>query len=89
MPKPIQAKEQLVDMTFPLKGIDLSGPFGAQATGTTPIGQNVRSFESGTSRARGGQRSGLAKYIAAQVNGAALIQELTYIVGVGYTPPGG
>ncbi len=86
--RPVQPKEQLIDLTFPVKGIDLSGAFGSQAQGTTPIGQNVRAYESGTARARGGQRPGLAKYIAAQVSGANVIQELNYVVGVGYTAPG-
>lgn len=93
----IPAEESFSDMKFPLAGIDLSAGFGMQKPrpmasgdygGTTPIGQNVRAYEPGTARARGGQRPGLKKYITTQVNGTALIQDIDVVVGVGYTPPG-
>lgn len=94
--KVLALPERPVDLHFPLCGIDRSmgfakqprrqGPDGQYAR-TTPVGQNVRAFVN--NRARGGQRAGLARYINAQVNGSALIQELRGISGVGYTAPGG
>jgi hypothetical protein len=87
--QPIAGQEQLVDMVFPVKGVDLSQAFGVQPQGTTPVGVNVRAYEPATARARGGARPGLSRYIPAQVGGSpALIQDLNYVVGVGYTPPG-
>lgn len=94
MPSP---GEQFADLKFPLCGIDLSRAYGQQQPrpmadgsygGTTPVGQNVRAYEPGTQRARGGQRPGLLKYILSQVSGQNPIQELNLVVGVGYTPPG-
>lgn len=79
--KPMAAKEQFADMTFPTKGVDVSAGFGMQRSGTTPTGQNVRAFEPGTFRARGGQRPGSSKYIAGQVSGANLVQEVGVTVG--------
>lgn len=95
--QPQQAQESFADLRFPLGGIDLSRGFNNQMPrplqngdygGTTPQGQNVRGYEPGTQRARGGQRPGLLKYIPGLVGAASLIQELNVVVGVGYTPPG-
>ncbi len=85
---PIPEKANYLDMPFPLDGIDLSMGYSMQKGGTTPIGQNVRGYEPLTNRSRGGSRPGLAKYVQSQVNGNAAIQELSVVVGVGYTPPG-
>ncbi len=72
MPQP----EVLKPMRFPLAGIDLSQAFFNQQprpiyTGeyarSTPIALNVRGYEPGTGRARGGSRPGLAKWIPAAV----------------------
>ncbi len=85
------------DMHFPLAGIDLSMGFDRQQprpvlsgvySRSTPVGTNVRAFDTLQSRARGGSRPMLSKYIAQQVQGPNLIQELAVVVGVGYTPPG-
>ena len=87
-----------VDLHFPLAGIDKSRGFDRQpnrqtADGqfarTTPAGVNVRAFDVRTGRARGGQRAGLDKYIAAQPSGRNAIQLLAAISGVGYSAPGG
>ncbi len=86
--QPIPPKDTFAPLPFPLRGIDISQAFGQQPQGTTPIGQNVRAYEAGTARARGGQRPGLARYINATVFGTSAIQELNYVVGTGYTPPG-
>lgn len=81
--------------TFPKAGIDLSQPFGRQpnrpvANGeyarTTPRAINVRGFEPGTNRTRGGQRSGIRKYLPDQVAGEEfIIQHLNTIVTTGGT----
>ncbi len=91
-------QEQLVELTFPRAGVDVSRAFATQqpaqlADGsyarTTAYALNVRTYEPLTNRARGGQRPGLFRYINARPNGNRLIQELVTLVGVGYTPPGG
>lgn len=97
MPADRQAPESFSDLRFPLGGIDLSRAFSQQMpramasgdyVGTTPEGQNVRAYDPGTMRARGGQRPGLKKYISGLVGTAHLVQELNLVVGVGYTAPG-
>ncbi len=99
MAKGIVAQEAFEDLSFPLAGIDVSRAFGKQMprpmqdgsyARTTPSGINVRAYEPSTNRARGAQRCGLSKYVAAQVGGSSgLIQCLHTLVGSGYTPPGG
>jgi hypothetical protein len=89
MPSNSTPPDTMKDMTFPTKGIDVSAGFTQQRSGTTPAGLNVRAFEPGTNRSRGGQRSGLSKLATTQVNGLNFIQELFTLVGVGYPPPGG
>lgn len=91
--------ESFVDMSFPKCGIDMSRGFSQQiprqlADGqygqTSVMGVNVRTYEPMTNRARGGQRSGLSKYIPLQGSGDDdFVQELACLVGVGYAPPGG
>lgn len=89
MPRPIPPQEKMTDLTFPVRGIDVSTGYTQQRSGTTPAGVNVRAFEPGTNRSRGGQRSGLSKYATTRANGLNFIQELFTLVGVGYPPPGG
>jgi hypothetical protein len=78
--KPILAQESFAELPFPSKGIDISRAFGSQQSGTTPVGVNVRAYEPGTSRNRGGSRPGLDKYIAGQLPTAGLVQELNTVV---------
>jgi hypothetical protein len=78
--QPIQAPEAMTDMPFPLQGIDVSCEFEQQPPQTTPVGKNVRGYEPGTMRARGGSRPGLSEYVPVRVNGANLIQHLNYVV---------
>jgi len=80
---------------FPAGGLDLTQPFDRQVprpmsngmyVRTTLLGQNVRGYEPGTSRMRGGQRPGLAKYVKSAVatdmggNGFS-VQGLNAIIG--------
>ncbi len=76
-----------MDMRFPIKGIDLSLAFSNQRPGTTPEGVNVRAYEPGTQRIRGGQRCGLSRYLASQPNGVTRYQELASLVTI--SSPGG
>lgn len=88
--------DNVIDLHFPKAGIDISQPFGRQpnrpvANGeyarTTPRAINVRGFEPISNRTRGGQRSGLRKYITSQVSGKDyVIQHLNTIVTVGGVP---
>src|SRR6266542_795342 len=75
-----ESKDKLIELPFPLHGIDLSMPVGDQRSGTTPIGENVRFYESLTQRGRGGSRAGISRYINAQVSGTNRIQMLDSIV---------
>lgn len=68
------------DVKFPAAGIDTSLEFDMQRDKTTREGENVRLFEPGTGRARGGSRPGHVRYIAGQVSGQNLIQHLAVIV---------
>ena len=61
-------QETFQDLTFPIRGMDSSGEFGAQRPGTTVVGKNVRGQDPATRRLRGGSRSGLGKYIREQVD---------------------
>lgn len=74
-----QSDEQLVDLTFPLSGIDVSTEFELQPQNTTPKGQNVRTYEALTQRGRGGVRPGLGRYIAQQPSGSNLLQDLNSV----------
>ncbi len=57
-----------ITLSFPLGGLDEYKSFTRQPEGTAPDVQNVRPHDPGTGRARGAQRSGLSKYLAAQLN---------------------
>lgn len=80
------------DLHFPKAGLDISQPYGRQpnravANGeyarTTPRAVNVRGYEPGTNRTRGGQRAGIRKYVDQQVAGEEfIIQHLNTIVTV-------
>lgn len=68
------------DVKFPAAGIDTSLEFDMQRDKTTREGENVRLFEPGTGRARGGSRPGHVRYKEGQVSGTNLIQHLAVIV---------
>ena len=78
--RPIQDSETFEDMPFPLNGIDVSVEYEMQPPQTTPKGINVRGYEPGTLRGRGGSRNGLIEYIPLQVSGTNVIQHLNYVV---------
>lgn len=91
-------QETLLELNFPLAGINVSTTFTDQdaaqlLTGdyakSTRFGKNVRGYDPVADRARGGSRNGIVRYIAQPVVAGWLIQELALLVGVGYSPPGG
>lgn len=93
----ITGRDQSVDFHFPLGGVDTSAAFDRQPARqtsfgyarTTPVGVNVRGFDSSTGRTRGATRPGLSRYVNATMNGANSIQCLDVVVGSGYSAPGG
>lgn len=82
----VASRQKTITIRFPMGGIDLSLGYNAQRPGTTPRGINVRTFDSGTNRARGGSRPGLTPFLGAgsteQVQLFNPIQSLTCIVWV-------
>lgn len=93
------SRETEQDIHFPRAGLDLSMPVYKQPARqlpsgeyvrTCPVGNNVRAYESGTQRSRGGSRPGLVKQWPNQVSGTEfIVQEMILTVGTGFTPPGG
>lgn len=67
-------------VVFPTAGLEKTCEFGRQPSNTAPDGQNVRSTETLTLRARGGSRAGLSRYINDLVNGASVVQHLNILV---------
>jgi hypothetical protein len=57
---------KLIDLPFPVRGMNAEDAFGTQVPGTTPLGVNVRLFEPSTDRARGGSRPGLIRLVQNQ-----------------------
>lgn len=78
--KELKPGEQLEEMLFPEKGIDLHFQEEMRTPDTANMGNNVRAYESLTQRNRGGQRAGISKYMHSQVSGDNLIQHITSIV---------
>lgn len=60
-PKP--ETTQMIQIQFPLAGIDSGDPVSFQRPLTTRDCLNVRAIESLTQRARGGRRPGLTQFI--------------------------
>lgn len=75
-------ENDLVEVPFPVQGIDVSVEYDRQPPGTTPIAVNVRTQDVFLNRLRGGSRAGLIKFSgAAQIPaGSHLIQNLTQLV---------
>ncbi len=73
--------EQLIELTFPPRGLDLARGFAAQSPDTAPDARNVRLFEPSTGRARGGSRPGLSQFIPEQLpSGSTKVQDLNVVV---------
>jgi hypothetical protein len=77
--------ESFQDLPFPTGGLDVSCEYELQPPGTTPVGLNVRGYEPGLNRARGGARPGLSRFIDQTlplnyVSGSHLIQHLNTVI---------
>jgi len=72
--------DQLIDIPFPLKGLDVDSSARGQRKGTSPSLVNVRPFDPRSGRSRGSQRAGIEKYLDDQVNGDHSIQCIDHIV---------
>ena len=66
-------------MPFPSKGVDTTRAYSDQPDLTTAKATNCRFCENVGLRQRGGSRSGISKYVSAQVAGLQAIQELNMI----------
>jgi hypothetical protein len=75
-----------IPLPFPTEGVDQLTPFEGQRPGTCVSALNVRGFEPGTLRPRGGARPGLQQYIHQQVNGSNWIQDIDSFVAVQALP---
>lgn len=87
-----EQRQKTIELRFPTGGIDLSMGYTMQRPGTSPRAINVRGFDSGSQRLRGGSRPGLTPFFGKgsteQVTGFHLIQSLTCIVWVSPTAVG-
>lgn len=57
-------------ITFPFNGINNNNGYESQPLGTCASAQNVRGYDAIKGRLRGGQRPGLSKWFANQINGS-------------------
>jgi hypothetical protein len=70
----------LIEVPFPMGGLNEMSAYRRQPEGTSPALLNVRPFAALGGRARGGQRAGLSRYFDSQVNGSNAIQEITTLI---------
>jgi len=70
---------QPVKLKWPFGGIVEVTSYSDQPAGTTFDALNVRPHDSLKARKRGGQRAGLAKYLATAVNGSNFIQRIASV----------
>ncbi len=71
---------------FPHKGIDRNYAYSAQPQFTCPSAVNVRPYDTGEKRARGGQRAGTLRRYSTQLSGAANPVRLLASVSRSRTP---
>ena len=79
-------KQRMIELQFPLKGLDESQAFvrqkgGQQGTHTTSDCDNVIGFDPTTGRNRGAARAGLVKYCPDRVSGSDAGQCLIHSIG--------
>lgn len=68
-----------VPIIWPQKGVHQDTPFSSQPQGTTRDAQNVLTTEPTTGRPRGGQRPGLSKWNANQLNAGNKVSALAHV----------
>jgi len=64
--------QEIVDLPFPIGGLDETRPFAEQRRTTTASVQNVRPFDCVTGRRRGARRPGMSKYLTDQIADAEI-----------------
>lgn len=65
-------------LAWPVGGVNNNWAYRFQPPGTTPEGQNVRTYEMASGRARGGQRPGLNPLVTAGTTGA-IIRDINHV----------
>lgn len=70
------AQDQLIPLPWPTQGFVENTSLTGQPAGTTTDALNVRNYDALDRRLRGGQRTGLEKYLADAVNGSNSIQAI-------------
>lgn len=79
----MQEPENIFEMEFPLRGLDVVHPTERPPAQTCTTGQNVRAYEPSLERGRGGMRPGYSRYINAQVAGVEFkVQHLNIVTRV-------
>ena len=74
-------KNELVRLRFPIKGVTFSTALAQQPPLTSPAALNARSFDADEDCTRGGQRHGVSKWHADQVNGTDdPVQDINHLV---------
>ncbi len=73
-------QDQYSELQFPLNGLYLATENETPPPNTTPVGSNVRTFETLTGRGRGGSRPGLKQYIPDQLIPGVKVQHLAVII---------
>lgn len=69
----------ITELPFPQQGVNTGVEYDQQPPASSPSAVNVRTFDL-TGRARGGSRSGLSRWIDAQVSGSNEIQHMNVVV---------
>ena len=82
-------KSQTIEIPFPLRGYSTHEAYDDQPQETSRYLVNVRGYDPVSGRRRGGQRPGMSKYLADQVNGSESIQHVTHVTGVSINEAGG
>lgn len=67
---PVFFLEEVMQLTFPLKGLNVGAPASKQPQGTSRDLNNVRPFWDG--KAVGGQRPGLSKKFTQKISGSPM-----------------
>jgi hypothetical protein len=74
--------EQIQELPFPERGMDVSNALSEQRPLTTAEAMNVRGYDLFKQRLRGGQRTGLGRVVDDNTPGAGLIQDLGTVVRI-------
>lgn len=73
------AKQQYMELGWPVNGIDSHSGFTHQSPGTCADALNVRGYDPTNSCLRGAQRCGISKYLSPQLSGTNPIQNIEHL----------